>query len=207
MFLWLLLIAVFILVPLADREGMLFASAGFSVLLIAGVLLVAKNRMTRGLVTVTALITLTIHWVQHVVPGTGLASMSALASIGFLALLACLVFLEVLKKGPITLHRVQGAVAVYLLFGLIWAFAYDLVILHAPQAFHADELTVQHGPLTPTLIYFSFTTLTTVGYGDITPIHPIARSLAMLEAFVGQLFPAILIARLVAMELQYRQTR
>jgi hypothetical protein len=85
---------------------------------------------------------------------------------------------------------------------LIWAFAYDLVILHAPQAFHADELTVQHGPLTPTLIYFSFATLTTVGYRDITPIHPIARSLAMLEAFVGQLFPAILIARLVAMELQ-----
>jgi voltage-gated potassium channel Kch len=115
--------------------------------------------------------------------------------------LAGLVFLEVLKKGPITLHRVQGAVAVYLLFGLIWAFAYDLVILHAPQAFHADELTIQHAPLTPTLIYFSFTTLTTVGYGDITPIHPIARSLAMLEAFVGQLFPAILIARLVAMEL------
>jgi voltage-gated potassium channel Kch len=84
---------------------------------------------------------------------------------------------------------------------LIWAFAYGLVILHAPQAFHADELTVQHGPLTPTLIYFSCATLTTVGYGDITPIHPIARSLAMLEAFVGQLFPAILIARLVAMEL------
>jgi hypothetical protein len=55
-FLWLLLIAVFILAPLADREGMLFASAGFSVLLISGVLLVAKNRMTRGLVTVTALI-------------------------------------------------------------------------------------------------------------------------------------------------------
>jgi hypothetical protein len=148
----------FILAPLADREGMLFASVGFSVLLISGVLLVAKYRMTRGLVTVTALITLIIHWIQHVVPGTGLASMSALSSIGFLALLAGLVFLEVLKKGPITLHRVQGAVAVYLLFGLIWAFAYDLVILHAPQAFHADELTVQHGPLTPTLIYFSFAT-------------------------------------------------
>jgi hypothetical protein len=47
-FLWLLLIAVFILAPLADREGMLFASAGFSVLLISGVLRVAKNRMTRG---------------------------------------------------------------------------------------------------------------------------------------------------------------
>jgi voltage-gated potassium channel Kch len=55
------------------------------------------------------------------------------------------------------------------------------------------------------LIYFSFATLTTVGYGDITPVHPIARSLAMLEALIGQLFPVILIARLVSMELYYRR--
>jgi hypothetical protein len=95
-------------------------------------------------VTVTALITLTIHWLRHVVPGTGLASMSARSSMGFLALLAGLIFLEELK-GPITLHRFQGAVAVCLLFGLISAVAYDLIILHPPQAFHADELTVQHG--------------------------------------------------------------
>jgi hypothetical protein len=106
--------------------------------------------------------------------------------------LAGLVFLEVLKKGPITLHRVQGAVAVYLLFGLIWAFAYDLVILHAPQAFHADELTVQHDPLTPTLIDFSFTTLTTVGHGDITPIHPIARSWQCLKRLSDNYFQRFL---------------
>ena len=56
------------------------------------------------------------------------------------------------------------------------------------------------------MIYFSVMTLTTVGYGDITPIHPMARALAMLEAVIGQLFPVILIARLVAMELQFRNS-
>jgi|KBSMisStaDraftv2_1062788.scaffolds.fasta_scaffold09338_5 voltage-gated potassium channel Kch len=206
-FLGLLLVAVFIVLPLAEQEGMLIASVGFSVLLVSGVALVAKNRMTRGLVAGAAGVALIIHWTQHVVPGTGLSMMSAFSSLCFLGILAGVVFREVLNKGPITLHRVQGAVAVYLLLGLIWAFAYDMVLLSAPDAFHSSELTVQHKTVTPPLIYFSVMTLTTVGYGDITPIHPMARALAMLEAVIGQLFPVILIARLVAMELQFRNSR
>jgi voltage-gated potassium channel Kch len=206
-FLGLLLVAVFIVLPLEEQEGTLIASVGFSVLLVAGVALVAKNRMTRGLVAGAAGVALIIHWTQHVVPGTGLSMMSAFSSLCFLGILAGVVFREVLNKGPITLHRVQGAVAVYLLLGLIWAFAYDMVLLSAPDAFHSSELTVQHKTVTPPLIYFSVMTLTTVGYGDITPIHPMARALAMLEAVIGQLFPVILIARLVAMELQFRNSR
>jgi len=206
-FLGLLLVAVFIVLPLAEQEGMLIASVGFSVLLVSGVALVAKNRMTRGLVAGAAGVALIIHWTQHVVPGTGLSMMSAFSSLCFLGILAGVVLREVLNKGPITLHRVQGAVAVYLLLGLIWAFAYDMVLLSAPDAFHSSELTVQHKTVTPPLIYFSVMTLTTVGYGDITPIHPMARALAMLEAVIGQLFPVILIARLVAMELQFRNSR
>ena len=128
-FLGLLLVAVFIVLPLAEQEGMLIASVGFSVLLVAGVALVAKNRMTRGLVAGAAGVALIIHWTQHVVPGTGLSMMSAFSSLCFLAILAGVVFREVLNKGLITLHRVQGAVAVYLLLGLIWAFAYDMVLL------------------------------------------------------------------------------
>ena len=57
------------------------------------------------------------------------------------------------------------------------------------------------------LFYFSTITLTTVGYGDITPVNPIARSLAALGGFTGQLFPAITLARLIAMELYHRQQR
>jgi hypothetical protein len=52
------------------------------------------------------------------------------------------------------------------------------------------------------LIYFSFVTLTTVGYGDVTPVHPLARSLALMEGLTGQLYPAILLARLVTLHAQ-----
>ena len=122
-----------------------------------------------------------------------------------LSILAVLVLIRVFRAGPITGHRIQGAIAVYLLLGLIWVSAYNLIHQTIPGAFRFPEgelspLRFKHG-----LMYFSFVTLTTVGYGDITPAHPLARSLAMAEALVGQLYPAILIGRLVSMELTSRQ--
>jgi hypothetical protein len=56
-----------------------------------------------------------------------------------------------------------------------------------------------------TMLYFSLTTLTTTGFGDITPVHPFARSLANLEAIIGQLYPATILARLVTLELEHRR--
>jgi hypothetical protein len=118
-------------------------------------------------------------------------------------ILAALVLIRVLAKGEITLHRVQGAVAAYLLLGLAWGSAYELVFVLRPDAFvfahpHQDPMT---------LLYYSFVTLTTVGYGDVTPLAPAARSLAITEALIGQLFPAVLIARLVSMELASKSSR
>jgi hypothetical protein len=55
------------------------------------------------------------------------------------------------------------------------------------------------------LLYFSFSTLTTVGYGDITPLHPMARDIANLESVLGQLYPATLLARLVSLEIEHRR--
>jgi voltage-gated potassium channel Kch len=112
-----------------------------------------------------------------------------------------MVLTQVFRQGPITFHRIQGAIAAYLLLGLAWANAYDLIELARPGALRFPE---GGGPTPIRLVYFSFVTLTTVGYGDITPIHPAARSLAIAEALVGQLFPAILIGRLVSMEIASR---
>src|SRR5262249_22164415 len=127
------------------------------------------------------------------------------SAVTFIALLAmaALVLVQVFRPGPMTVHRVQGSVAVYMLLGVAWAAAYEVVFKLRPDAFrfpdaHGDRLM---------LIYYSFVTLTTVGYGDITPVLPVARSLAMVEALVGQLFPAILIARLVSLELAARVER
>jgi hypothetical protein len=98
---------------------------------------------------------------------------------------------------------VQGSVAVYLLLGIIWAVCYEILELLEPGSFGVfgkkGEAAISQ------LAYFSFTTLTTLGLGEIVPIRPLARSFVVLEALVGQLFPVLLIARLVAMQIDYHQ--
>jgi hypothetical protein len=79
-----------------------------------------------------------------------------------------------------------------------------VIDLLAPQAF--SGLEVAESPrFASDLTYLSFVTLTTIGYGDILPVHPIARSLCTLEAIIGQLYPATLLARLVTLELEDRR--
>jgi ion channel len=96
----------------------------------------------------------------------------------------------------------------YMLIGLTWAGMYEIIHGVWPGAFRFSEPVPERRiDLATSLAYFSFVTLTTMGYGDITPLHPVARSAAILEALVGQLFPAILIARLVSMELAARERR
>ncbi len=110
----------------------------------------------------------------------------------------------------------MGGVAAYLLIGLTWAFGYKLLMQECPDAIYFQSSFAFAGAPTglatiPTgepsrLIYFSFATLTSVSYGDAYPIHRVARSLAMAEALIGQLYPAILIATLVGMTLQARSS-
>jgi hypothetical protein len=119
-------------------------------------------------------------------------------------LLFCGVLLrEVFAKGHVTAMRIQGAVAVYLLFGIAWAHAYQLITTHDPGSF-----LVQPG--TPNTVsewlYYSFVTLTTVGYGDIVPITRVTRVLSVGEALTGQLYLAVMLARLVALQVSEGMT-
>jgi len=113
----------------------------------------------------------------------------------------------VFASGRISYHRVIGAILLYLNAGVIFVALYAFVAVSVPNAFTGigtlhDDLTVAAN-----LIYFSFTTLTTVGYGDIAPVHPFARGLSNIEAIIGQLYPATLLARLVTLEIENRRSR
>jgi voltage-gated potassium channel Kch len=119
----------------------------------------------------------------------------------FALLLAAVVFERIFRAGHVTVHRIAGAVAAYLLIGLVFAYLYDAIEILLPGSFHFATPALRDAVLADPMAYFSFTTLTTVGYGDITPQTPLTQSLANLEALIGQLFPTILIARLVALEL------
>lgn len=113
----------------------------------------------------------------------------------FMAYIIVLILAHIFKQEVVSLETIYGAIVVYILIGLMWAFLYNLTEILHPHSFTlAPELAIDPQK---TLFYFSFVTLTTLGYGDISPISGPAKSLVMLEAIVGQMYLAVLIARLV----------
>jgi hypothetical protein len=124
-----------------------------------------------------------------------------------LGILLALVIAQVFRDGPVTAHRIRGAIVIYLLLAVMWAFTYQVVALTIPHAFRLPEGMTAGDPdaLRRELIYFSVVTLTTTGYGDIIAVHPVARTLVMLEALVGQLYPAIVLAWLVSLAIMHKK--
>lgn len=103
---------------------------------------------------------------------------------------------QVLFTGPIDANRIVGAVCIYLLMGLIWALMYLFIAQAVPGAFNGVEQLVWYDNFAD-IAYFSFVTLTTLGYGDISPVAPVARFLVYMEAVVGVFYMAILVASLI----------
>jgi hypothetical protein len=111
--------------------------------------------------------------------------------------LGTVILIRTFSDGPMNAHRIQGAIIVYLLLGFVFALLFNSIyLIYGTTAFHGFINGSRHE-----FIYFSLSTLTTSAYGDITPVNSLARSLANMEALSGQLYPAILIGRLVSMEL------
>jgi hypothetical protein len=160
------------------------------VLLLAGVAALSAHPAVRTLLFVLVVGALIVRWGPFSAPATALAALVTVMA------MALVVMAQAFRAGPVNVHRIQGAVAAYLLLGLAWALAYESVALLAAGAFSGAGMAA---PERDRFLYFSFVTLTTVGYGDVTPVHPVARSLAVAEALTGQLYPAILLARLVSL--------
>lgn len=113
----------------------------------------------------------------------------------FFALSIYLILRELTIAEQVTADMIKGGICVYFLFGFLWLEMYDIV-----YSFDANSFTVISKNISRSdLAHFSFTTLTTVGYGDISPASEIARVLANLEGMVGVMYPAVFIARLVGL--------
>ena len=102
-----------------------------------------------------------------------------------------------LAPGVVTVHRVLGAIALHLNIGLMFGTIYGLIWYFIPNAF-TNIPSGARWQAEGTIVYFSFVTLTSTGFGDVTPLHPIVRTLSNVEAIIGQLFPATLLARLTS---------
>jgi hypothetical protein len=124
-----------------------------------------------------------------------------LATATFL-LLGYLLTRRVFAPGRINVHRIQGAIAIYLLAGMVLSQLLLFISLNNPGAFLLLGHPASHVEIGGNLNYFSFVALTTLGFGDITPVHPLARSFTLLGSVFGTLYPAILIGRLVSQEIR-----
>ena len=203
-----LLMYIFFLYPLGQVGSFRpLTSAFFSLILISGAVAASGHRVFRTLVFSWGFLTFAFLWIKHLFPHQTFVFAADGLALFFLVLLTFFILNQVLREGETTSHRIMGAVAAYLLIGLLWSLAYHLIALGIPEAFSTQgSLTSGERESLPSqLFYFSFVTLTTLGFGDIVAVHPVARMLVILEGVTGQLFPAILIARLVSLHVQSKR--
>jgi hypothetical protein len=123
---------------------------------------------------------------------------AAFVLIVFLSMLGVMVKV-VMRREQVTIDKIFAAACVYLLMGISFGLLFLIIEQTAPGAFSLAEHDL--GSLSGSLLHFSFTTLTSVGYGDIAPVSSLARSLSDIEAVLAQLYLAIVLARLVSLEI------
>lgn len=113
----------------------------------------------------------------------------------FLSMAILIIGKNLLNTQKVTVDILKGGISIYIMLGILWYLFYSIIVLIDVDAFNIqpDELN------TYKLVHFSYTTLTTIGYGDISPVNRLAMFLTNLEGIVGQMFPAIFIARLVGL--------
>jgi hypothetical protein len=199
-----------VLTTLSDFSfGSVVTRVFFSLIVVAGVLTTFKQKWVHGVAIALAVAILALNVVEEIRPGRVVAIVNAGFSLLYVGLLLATLVIQVFQGGQVSGHRIAGAIVVYLLLGVVWAKLYQLAVLTMPQAFRFSEELAGSPPdaLLHQLTYFSFITLTTTGYGDIIPVHPVTRLLVMFEALTGQLYLAITLARLVSLEVMHRQKK
>jgi hypothetical protein len=172
------------------------AQLAFTLILVVGVWSLQDSRrwFRWGLVLTGVAVVTSGAYAYTRDPGVQLTNLFVIA--GFCVMTIALALRQVIfAPGPVSLNRLMGALCIYLLLGTLWAIFYAFIEFAVPNAFRYP--VAQSVDLTAEFIYYSFVTLTTLGYGDITPVHPVARTLSYLEAVTGQLFLAVLVATLV----------
>lgn len=172
---------------------------GWSLVIVASVFAVSSSTTTQVTVFVLAVPVPGARRLIHFFPDDGIKVFGYAAGSAFGAFVLVKIFPYVLRQKTATSDTIFAALSVYLLFGLGWGMVYAIVQQPSPGAFAFPATELSAGLLRE-LVYFSLTILTTVGYGDTTPMSPVAQGFSNLEAVLGQIYPALLVARLVGIQ-------
>lgn len=196
------LLLLIVAAPSATGPGAMFiVEALFGLVLVAGAYsAAARAGHSWPFLALTAL-TLLVRWSSLVVGGAAFELVSSLVTVSWIVYAIAIVGKQFFVETRVTTNMIYGAVVTYLLAAIAFAFVYEAIELCQPGSF--SGLPEGAGPLAlgDALLYFSLVSLTTVGYGDITPVSSLARPLAVLEGAFGALYLAVVVARLVGLHI------
>jgi Ion channel len=202
----LLVLAMFVFAPLQAVGIFVFQGFAIAALLaiIGGMLVISDNPTALAVVSVGLAANVVVFFLRlFYAPWPYNLYVLAAAWLAIAVTLGVVVAQAVFRRGRVTYHRIIGAILLYLLIAVAFGTLFIFIGLSLPNAFKG--ITFEDNPaLANSVFYLSFVTLTLTGYGDIVPVHPMARSLCNVESVIGQLYPATLLVRLVTLELRQR---
>jgi hypothetical protein len=205
-FLYLLVFLLLLLVGypmvLGDRANSVVFDMLVLGVILSGVYTVIRERRLLLIAVLLAIPAIASRWLAHLTDNEGLVLFGLFSTALFFIYNSVTMLIYILRGRTVTADTIFGAISVYLMIGLAWAFLFALVDKTTPGSFATIQ---QVAPLDdgrlPFLVYYSFVSLTTLGYGDIFPVSPPARVLSYMEAVVGQIYLTVLVARLVGLHI------
>jgi hypothetical protein len=171
----------------------------FSIVLLVGAFATTQTRWAVILKLGLALLGIVLQWAALWTESTTILGLAGISYATSLAVSISGVLRYILKRGPITADKLHGALAGYIMLAFVWAFIYALIERSSAGSFGPGRLDFTKPGTFFQLLYFSLTTLTTTGYGDVIPLTNHARSIVMIEEFAGVFYVGVLIARLAGL--------
>ncbi len=203
------LVLIVVVTPFVEdlRHGPLVEGLLLTFVMASAVLAVSDRRSALSIAVAISMLAIAGRWVHHFQPGRFPPAIYLGPSLALLCFVLVQYLRYILRAPVVTFVVLCAAASTYLMLGLLWTMAYVLVASVQPDAF-ASSMTNTPNQMTGfNAFYFSFVTLSTVGYGDIVPVSKVARMLAAMEATIGTLYVAMLIARLVSMHASTRSEK
>jgi len=176
----------------------------FAAVLISGLWAVSQKRGVFLMALLMAIPALVLGWIPYFAELPFLWILSRLFLAVFFVVMVVFLLSHIRRAKEVTADLIMGAVSTYFLMGLFWAFIFFFIETVSPGSFRLEGSPAD---IESQLIYYSFVTLATVGYGDITPASMVARSYAVLEAIIGQLYLTVLVAALVGLHISQSTER
>ena len=199
-----LILGLVVLVPILNRftAARIFIEIFLSAIIISMVYAVSNKKGSVIAGVFLAAIMLASFWLEYFTQNRWIAAIGMVTGVFFVGLVISSILGSMLKSEGVDREMIYMAILLYLLAALMWAFLYTFLELVDPASFNVD-LDQSKGYLL-VFQYYSFVTISTLGYGDITPVTEVARAFSVLEAVCGQLYLVVVVAWLVGMHVSNR---